>query len=169
MRCSQGSRRPRRLAKIVRYPRRLEANQRKKKIGNQPESPCKLPPLSFPPSLAPPGSSVAAAADPEGAMTEIDLREQQQEGGKEWKAGCARASKSSARDWGREMRRCCTCVRGERASMSLWWRDLRRGMYGRAFVDFLVGLAIISLSVCSFLVFSFSFFFPPSCCYFPIS
>jgi len=45
---------------------------------NQPESPCKLPPFSFPPNLAPRGSSVAAAADPEGAMTEIDLREQQQ-------------------------------------------------------------------------------------------
>jgi len=97
MRRSQGSRRPRCLAKIVRDPRRLEANQRKK-IVNQPESPCKLPRLPFPPNLAPPGSSVAAAADPEGAMTEIDLREQQQEGGKEWKAGCARASKSSVRD-----------------------------------------------------------------------
>jgi hypothetical protein len=38
----------------------------KKKIGNQPESPCKMSPLSFPPNLALPGSSVAVAADPEG-------------------------------------------------------------------------------------------------------
>jgi len=81
----------------VRDPRRLEANQRKK-IVNQPESPCKLPRLPFPPNLAPPGSSVAAAADPEGAMTKIDLREQQQEGGKGVEGRlCARKSESSAR------------------------------------------------------------------------
>jgi hypothetical protein len=73
----------------VRGPRRLEAKQKKKTIGNQPERPCCCL-LSHPhqnPALL--GTSVvAAAADPEGTMTEIDLREQQQDGGKEWRAGC---------------------------------------------------------------------------------
>jgi hypothetical protein len=51
------------------------------------------PPISSPPNLALLGTSmVAAAADPEGDMTEIGLREQQ-DGGKEWRAGCAHKQK----------------------------------------------------------------------------
>lgn len=70
----------------------------KKKIANQKvHANCFL---SFPPNLTPPGSSVAAAADPEGVMTEIDLREQQQEGGRS--CGTLSARKQEQREGLRE-------------------------------------------------------------------
>jgi len=74
----------------VRGPRRLEAKQKKKTIGNQPERPCCCL-LSHPhqnPALL--GTSVvAAAADPEGAMTEMEGRSAGQ---------AAHASESSTRE-----------------------------------------------------------------------
>jgi len=56
---------------------------------------------------------------------------------------------------GREMRRCW----GEHASVSPWGCDLRRGVYGRAFVGCLVGWATTSLFICCFLFFCFPFSF----------